>query len=275
MNQTILRIIGSREWELPFIRMSVAEADGLVDKIVITEHDHTHTGDPHQFELESYFETSCVLPSGSELSYHAVRMDPSSVRTHKTKGNLHWNEMLMRGSFEQFISVYDDDIVICVDADEVIYRRSFPKLIAKVSRSRRRDPLAIPMHQFFYRMNYLWTDIKFASATIGRASALREMETPWRDAHRRMRGKHGCHFSWNLTVDQMIAKLQTYSHHLDYGHLARREVLEEAVQAKAYPFREEKPFTIRELGWGELDQYLPASWRHEQGRLAHLLPSQS
>jgi hypothetical protein len=82
----------------------------------------------------------------------------------------------------------------------------------------------------------------------------------------------GCHFSWQLTIEQMIFKLQTYAHNDIYGHFADPEILSAAVREKTYPFEPTRDFSIRELDPNVDRAYYPRSFYHFKEDFHHLLP---
>jgi len=270
----VLRIIGSMEWEVPTIRMIVAEALGNVDEILVLEHNYSHSGIERTYVLEESLMDLTGNRDGTLVSYIQVDLQDAIIRSAITSRDMHVNERLMRGSFERFTEIKDDDIVFCVDADEVIYRNSFKLLENRVRRDPFRRVWAIPMHQLYYRPDYLWTDCDFASAVVGRASSLRSKVNPWRDSRWKARGVHGCHFSWQLTVEQMLIKLQMYAHSLDFRHLASVPILEDAVKSRKYPFDPERDFTIQKLDERDMETILPESWALERHGLDHLLEDQ-
>jgi hypothetical protein len=62
-----------------------------------------------------------------------------------------------------------------------------------------------------------------------------------------------------MGVDEMLRKMLAYSHHYDYRHLAKREVLEEAIKQKTYPFDPGRDFRIRVLSIHRDKQFYPQS----------------
>ena len=68
----------------------------------------------------------------------------------------------------------------------------------------------------------------------------------------------GCHFSWCMDVDAMLHKLETYGHP-KYRFCAKRDLLEDAIENKTYPFNDRTQFNIRELDPN--DQIIPESLR--------------
>ena len=68
----------------------------------------------------------------------------------------------------------------------------------------------------------------------------------------------GCHFSWCMTADEMVHKLHTYSHPR-YRFCANKEILQEAIKNKQYPFDTSVVFDIEELDLN--DKRIPQSMR--------------
>ena len=81
----------------------------------------------------------------------------------------------------------------------------------------------------------------------------------------------GCHFSWQLTIDEMIAKLSSYAHAADYGHLANREILTDAINNKKYPFNEKVDFQIRDIDYKSSPEYYPDTYKEFSQEFEYLL----
>ena len=169
------------------------------------------------------------------------------------------------------MDLHDADIVIAADADEVIYRKIYPLIFALL---RPDTPLLLPLHQFFYRMNYLWRDETFWAPTAAYAGYYKQRPHPhkWRYEGRRLPLMAGCHFSWQLTVDQMLFKLKTYAHNDIYGHLADQKILQDAIDNKTYPFEPGRSFVIEELNPDRERIYYPDSFFTFRSDFVHLLP---
>ena len=138
----------------------------------------------------------------------------------------------------------DDDIIFSVDADEIIYEKSYPFLIDKV---KAHQCIQINLNQFFYKINYLWLNKDFWSPCGACYSHFKNrFPVNWRDEGCRVPGRHGAHFSWCMTPDEMLHKLDTYSHP-KYRFCADRQLLEDSIKNKIYPFDTGVQFNIEEL----------------------------
>jgi len=271
---SFVRIIGSAAHELPFIRMTLLEADGQVDTILLAEADFTHTGIQRERQLEVHALELGGLVTQSEFKYLPVTIG-SRVRMESDRAtDHHFNERLIRDAFTESYQLSDNDVVIALDADEVVYRASYPYVLHMASkRHPLRTNVRLPMRQFYYRVNLLWEGLTFTSAVAGRVRDLRRSSVAWRDAGYLLSGFVGCHFSWQLTTEQMIEKLGNYAHNSDYGHLANAQVLEDAVRTRTYPFDPHREFKLRRLSPEEAAAVYPASIAEVWQDLEHLVDS--
>ena len=261
--------------ELPFIKMNLLEGLPYVDKFIIVEGNRTHVGGPREFIFENYVS---LIPDYLRKKILYIKSDLANETVDCTKTRdgyqMHKNEAALWDSFEKHVSLQDNDIVISADADEIIYRRIYPLIFELLQK---KYPLLLPLHQFFYRMNYLWKNETFWAPVASYAGYYNRRPHP----HRwRYEGKHlpvmaGCHFSWQLTIEQMLFKLKTYAHNDIYGHLADREILQNAVDSKTYPFDPDRSFFIEELNPNKDRIYYPESFFTFRSDFAHLLPVDS
>jgi hypothetical protein len=268
MQRIILRILFSSESEIPFIKMHVRESAGIADAVIVYEANRTHTGEPRDFLFPA-----CRAQLSPEILERIIYVpdDVSGVTVESVEpGPMHENERLFRSRFAGLIDLRPDDVVLALDADEIIRREVYPMLLGRLESV----PLwRLPLHQFYYRMNYLWTDLTFLGPVACVASHyLRQPSPVWRDEGRIFPVICGAHFSWQLTIDQMVHKLRTYAHRDLYGHLAKHDVLEAAVREKRYPFEPDRPFNIRELDLQADAAYYPASFFEYIADFRQLLP---
>jgi hypothetical protein len=150
----------------------------------------------------------------------------------------------MRGFFSRMKSFDDNDIIISIDADEIIYRESYDYIVNEVNLN---NVVRLNLYQFFYKTTYLWEGKDFVSPIATKYSVFRN------------------HFSWCMTPEEMVYKLHTYSHPR-YRFCADKEILEKAIEEKEYPFDENVDFSIREL---EIDdKVLPECIRTQSPYLA-------
>lgn len=261
--------------ELPFIKMNLLESLPYVDKFIIVEGNRTHVGAPRECIFESYISQ---IPQNLREKILYIKADLAGETVDCTEScdgcQMHKNENALWDSFEKYVDLRDDDIVIAADADEVIYRKVYPLIFALL---RPDTPLLLPLHQFFYRMNYLWRDETFWAPVAAYAGYYKHRPHPhkWRYEGKRFPLMAGCHFSWQLTIEQMLFKLKTYAHNDIYGHLADREILQHAVDNKIYPFDPDRTFVIEELNPDKDRIYYPESFFIFLSDFKDLLPMDS
>jgi len=167
----------------------------------------------------------------------------------------------MRVSFLDVSESDPDDLVISVDADEIIYRRVYRilYLLNKIF-PRMRIHLAIMMHQFFYKPNYLWRGLRFRSAVVLRRRILTDNPRYIRDSGLLLPVWSGCHFSWQLEPKEMVEKIRNYAHNPEYAHLADETILKNAVATRTYPFDPNRRFQIKALSRRRAQRYFPKSY---------------
>lgn len=240
-----LKTIFAAPYELKFLKLNLREAFNHIDKFIICEFNRTHIGTERELIFKQYLdyftdeERKKIIYIGADIS--------TQIASSKTDSNLaHKNEQLMRGYFSSQIDLKDEDIVFSVDADEIIYSYNYKKIMSKLGFFNR--AVQLPLHQFFYRINYLWENKNFVAPTVCKVKYYKNIHSAqWRYDGKLYPEPVGCHFSWCLTINEMITKLETYAHHSDYWHLAKTEILEESVKNKTYPFDPSVDFHIKVL----------------------------
>ncbi len=253
-----LKTIFSAANEIKYLKLNLREAGSQIDKFIICEFNRTHIGSPREFIFPQFWsqfdagERAKIIYIQGDIAAQTKFSETDNYIIHEI------NEKLIRGYFASQIKLADKDIVFSVDADEIIFSSHYPKIIAKLNFWR--PALKLPLYQFYYRINYLWENNRFIAPTVCFASYYKhEYPAAWRYQGRLYKEYAGCHFSWCLSIEEMIKKLGYYSHHQDYGHLARREILEKAVAEKTYPFDPKVPFRVRVLDLKKDRQYFPAA----------------
>lgn len=269
----ILRTIFYAPSEIPFIKMNLWESREYIDLFVICEFNRTHVGTPREFIFDHYRDH---IPQELQSKIHYLPADIShgvKLAEEDDGAQMHENETLMRDYFSSLIDLQDEDIIISLDADEVLYRHMYWKIYDMIV-SGGAKALLLPLHQFIYRMNYLWEDNIFWAPTVCRKSFYNHSPKPhnWRYDGQRFPFFAGCHFSWQLSIDEMLTKLHSYAHRDKYPHLMNREALLAAVVNKAYPFDPDRPFFVKELDIEVSRSYYPRSFYRYLKDFRHLLP---
>ena len=263
--------------EIKYIRMNIRESSGYVDKYIVCEFNYNHVGEAKDYVFEKY--AASFTPD--ELAKIIYIKGDIAAQIKPAVGDsrlAHENERLIRGYFARQLELADDDIVFSVDADEILFRRVYPDVIARL-RARRwfwqPKSYLFALRQFFYKINYFWENNEFIAPIACLASAYKHRYPgQWRYEGRRYPGFSGCHFSWCLSVPDMITKLRAYAHQSDFAHLADAGILEKAIKNKEYPFDPIVDFRIRVLDLDKDKEYFPGALYGEREDFRDLIASE-
>jgi len=230
--------------EIELIIANLQECYDYIDKMIVCEFDINHTGVKREFEyqnLKDLIPTSLV----DKIDYHACEVFNITARAYDREDLIHGvNEPVMRSYFTKLYDFNDNDIIISVDADEIIYGTSVNYIISQVENH---GVVRLKLRQFFYKPTYLWNNKDFVSPVAAYYSNINpKFPNNWRDTGAVTEDYVGCHFSWCMDVDAMIHKLDTYSHPR-YRFCANKDLLEKAIRDKEYPFDSNVNFDIQEL----------------------------
>ncbi len=243
--------------ELQFLAANLSEAYDHIDGFIICEFNRTHTGRARHLIGYEYLKERLPADKLDKVMYIPCDMSSLAVEAYNNEDAIHdVNEPIMRSAFMKLMQLRDEDIIVSVDADEIIYGDMYPKIVDAVER----DGLCqLNLHQFFYKKNYLWKDKDFIAPT---AIKYKYIKNTW-PCSIRYEGpvfpeKAGCHFSWCMSPDEMVYKLHTYSHPR-YRHLADVNILKNVIENKEYPFDPSIEFEIVELD--PKDPIIPRSMR--------------
>lgn len=244
----ILKIIVSSEHELPFLKLNVIESFDQVESILICEADYTHTGKKRCLIFDQLIKE---IP----FEYHSkIKYLPLSI-----EGEINWNlregelfhhiESIIRNQFTKYVEINGNDIIVSVDADEIIYRETYEWIQKELRRGlfARPKSIRLRLHQFFYKLNFYWENQEFSSPTAAHASYFLNQKNQipqWRDEGKKSDKFAGVHFSWVMNLEHMIRKLENYAHNDIYGKFADEEILRSAITKKKYIFDESVDFKI-------------------------------
>jgi hypothetical protein len=271
MARAIARILVSQENESKFAALQVLQARDSVDQIVFVEHNFTHTGVKKDYTFKNYEKEISKYSNKGNVSYLYVDLADKIIQNTKNADEMHFNETLMRKSFLEELKLKDSDYVYLLDADEIIFRRYYRIInILMHLLGRFNFGFRLPMNQFFYRMNYLWTELVITNTTVVSVSNLRRSDRYLRDYGIKFPMRVGSHYSWQLTVSEMLLKLKSYAHSADYAHLANAALLSAAISEKKYPFEPDRPFTIKELSKKESRKYFPSDFELVENQFEYL-----
>ena len=200
--------------ELPFIISQLQESYDHIDKLILYEYNYTHTGIKKDYEMEKVIhfvpeELRCKLDYKKiDLKNHHVCSPNNEDLCHRI------NEPIQRNWFfnDNDLDLKDNDVIIDIDIDEIIYKNSYKPLLEEFNK--RRMPLSIKLNQFFFKNNYLWTNCNFSSPSIYQYKMVKNIKKVikglkiknQRDLNQKTGKIYGCHMSWVMPVNYMITK---------------------------------------------------------------------
>tara|TARA_B100000287_G_scaffold309414_1_gene292623 strand:- start:312 stop:1097 length:786 start_codon:yes stop_codon:yes gene_type:complete len=242
--------------EVEFIEANLRECYPYIEKMIVCEFDINHTGMKREFifqDLKERIDPSLV----DKLDYHACSVYDHTVEAYDNEPAIHQvNEPVMRSWFTKLYNFEESDIILSVDADEIIMGDKIPYIIDEV---KKRGGVSLKMRQFFYKKTYMWKDKDWLSPMAAFYGLMNpKYPNNWRDIGNSTSEYVGGHFSWCMTAEQMVHKLHTYSHPR-YRFCADLELLNDAIENKKYPFDPNTKFDIEELS--EDDERIPKSMR--------------
>jgi len=257
-----LKTIFSTPSEIKYLKLNIQESYDHIDKIIICEFNYTHTGKKRELIFQKYLnyfndeEKKKIIYIGADITeYVRQAMNNEDVA--------HENEKLMRGYFVKEVKIKDDDIIFSLDADEIVFSQYYAEIIHKLQNAKwpwQRKSYRLPIRQFFYKINYHWENLKFISPVACKASYFLKKGFPaqWRDEGRIYSTYVGSHYSWCISIDEMVSKINNYAHQEQFAHLANYETMKNAVEDKIYPFDDRK-FKINVIDIDTKKEYFPKS----------------
>jgi hypothetical protein len=257
-----LKTLFYSEPEIKYLKLNLAEAGDFVDKFIICEFNYNHVGEKRELIFSKYLAEFTEAERAKIIYVTGDLTDLVSPAKDNAK-LAHANEQVIRGYFASQVDLHDDDIVFSVDADEIIFRSVYPIIIEKIkNRIYFWQPKSylFSLYQFFYKINYFWENNKFIGPIACLAKVYKnKYPGQWRYFGRLYQPIAGCHFSWCLSVPEMISKLNSYAHQSDFAHLAQPEILEAAISNKQYPFDPKTDFKIKILDMNQDKSFYPVA----------------
>lgn len=240
--------------ELPFIITNLYEGFNHIDKLILYEYNYTHTGLKKDYEIEKVFH---LIPKElkSKLLYKKIDLTNYIEYAVNDENKCHKiNENIQRSWLfnDKDIVLNDEDIIIDIDIDEIIYRYSYNDLILELNQNN--NPISIKLNQFFFKNNYLWSNLIFDAPAIYKYKMVKNININikgilckyQRYCLKKTSKIYGCHMSWVMPVEDMIKKIYSGAH-TKYHHLGKKDILEKAIKDKVYVFDLKRPFIIDEL----------------------------
>lgn len=219
MKNYIKKIISSPS-ELKFIKIDLQESKDIIDKIILVESNYSHSGLSKKYIDDKIFNESFTSKQIKNIIRIKADLSPFVKKDTIKFRELHFNERVNRGIFQDYVKLTDSDIIFSLDADEVLYRNSYIELISKVRSNNKAYQLKL--HTLIYRPDLIWKDMVFIAPTVCKVnfynSILMKIKSrlkkykQWRYHGEVLEDFYGVHFNWHLTPSEILIKLSNYSH---------------------------------------------------------------
>lgn len=242
-----LKMIVSHINELKYIKLNLLESEGFIDQILVCEANYTHSGIKRDLifkkVIDQYFKDE------PRIKYVPLNIEKKVYKNTSVFKELHYNERIIRGYFINKLKIKTTDIIFSVDADEIIYRSSYSHILS-LFKSKRRQAFQLRLNNFIYRPDYLWKSMDFVAPTVCTGNYYRysyRRYNQWRYHGKLIEKPMGCHFNWHLTPEEMLEKINNYSHKDRYQHMRDVRVFEDAINEKKYPFDKDLEVEISQV----------------------------
>ncbi len=270
-----LKTIFSTPSEIKYIKLNFQESFKYIDKMIICEYNYTHTGERRELIFHNYIDEFSEKEK-EKIIYIGADITPYVKMAIDNEKTAHENERLMRGYFVKKVSLKGDDIVFSLDADEIIFSQYYEEIIARLNRSKwfwQTRSYRLPIRQFFYKINYHWENLQFTSPVACKASYFLKKKFPaqWRDDGKIYDKIVGSHYSWCISLKEMVSKIKNYAHQEQFSHLGDYEIMKNAVENKLYPFDLEREFNIKVLDMYKEKEFFPSSLYKQLDKFSDLI----
>lgn len=221
--------------ELMLLEIRLKELNPVVDKFVLVEATHTHSGKPKRLYYDEVKDSEIFAPFKDKIIHliYDEPMQPDRFANDRNQRNYIANGLT---------DAQPDDIIIVTDLDEIVDHRVIPLLEQASSPSR------LIMKLFYYyfncRANQDWhysAFCKFRDFTTANVLRLGNCESSIVFA--------GWHFSYLVPPDQIPKKLEAFAHaEYDTGYYKDTDRLQLCVEANEDIFeRPNMTFSIEPL----------------------------
>lgn len=250
--------------ELKFLKLNFLEGNKYFDKFIITEFNYTKRGEKKEYvdiytnntfsddELKKvlYFKIDIEQKIKNAMGDDKISRDIMAVN----------NEPLLRSYFINLVNLKNDDIIISVDADEIIYESAYLKIIECVKKYK---IIKLRMNMFYYKLNLFnnnnWSSaiasyFKEGNELFDYSSHGKTIYPQWRSCSMTNKSKitdfiTGCHFSWCMTIEEMINKLNSHGCgvSMNFKNINNEEFLKNAIEKLQYFCKKKDNFKLNKI----------------------------
>lgn len=247
MVRTVVKILVSSPLEEEFVKISAMELLPIADHFLITEANIDNFGNYHPSACSEFLHD--LKDVNSKIQYIYMDLSQESIKSANTPEQLHKNEQIMRNGFTKYVDLLPNDLVVSLDADEILYARRVKVFQRRLNRRfMKRRGYVLKLHQFVFFCNNNWTNCNFRGPVITRASVFLNQSSPqWRYTGTPTIFKSGVHFSWVMPIESMVDKILSTSHSIEYRKYADVELLRSAIIKNIWIFDPLRDFRTRTL----------------------------
>lgn len=245
--RVIFKTIVSSEAELPYVLMNIQENLQHCDFFLICEANRSVLGEPRDYVFEKFLSKYQEF-ADTRILYIKEDIADFVVPWENSRANLFANTFVIRDGFRRNFPIDPSDIVISTDGDEVLFGKPVGKLIKRLRRRYfKRMGYQLRLNQLVYKLEYLWADCGFRAPVVSRAEIfLNQVNPQWRDTGTSTYFKKGTHFSWIMTPEEILDKVLSTAHRVEYEHCADIDLIRDAFNRKIWIFQPDRQFTVIE-----------------------------
>lgn len=257
------KAIFTNELELAQIGLSLSELQDIIDVVILIEPSFRHNG-----EFKPLIGANSIYTDFPNLSIEYIIVPRLSFIKVTRNSKLHHKyETITRGYFVKALDLKDDDIIISVDADEILYRNVVVDILERLkNKSKYSRGYVLKLHQFFYNYSWRAENHNFVAPTISYyGSRYREKKywfgfaglVDWRYSGQLFAEYGGVHLSWFNSIDELVVKVKTWSHSGEFNFTEEqiREMILDDIRIGRYSFRSEPLNLVK----ANPEEYLPTS----------------
>ena len=234
-----LRTIFTDKDEVLYIISQILELYEVVDKFIIIEPGFTHNGEKRNKIGDQSFK-DLLKEKYKKVDYIFYDISKRIIKAENSKIPFH-NEKITRNAFYKYYEFDSSDIIICTDADEILYESYVKKIIEKLNRPFGLFRAFAPAcHQFMFNDQLQAQNFLFYGPCIQKAFRKKSgFPTKWRNDGYDDLEIGGCHFSWCMKPKALINKLNSWAHSIEYGvkGLDGNEILKKILTENNYFIR--------------------------------------
>lgn len=188
--------------ELMLLEIRLKELYPVVDKFVLVEATHTHSGNPKRLYYNEVADNEVFAPFKDKIIHIVHEMEPKPDR---------WaNENAQRLAMAQGLSdAQPDDIIIVSDIDEIVRRKVVPYM------EKAFGPTRLLMKFYYYYFNCRVMNKDWFYAAFCRFKDFRDAQVLRMDSngyHKQILSEAGWHFSYLVKPEDIPKKLESFAH---------------------------------------------------------------